>query len=93
MRYLKSFLVGLGMYILAVVVWEVFLWIYLQIRLRHEHPSGEFFIVVQPVFMPHGKWNDFYAMLPLMMGHAFGLAAFASGFYWMFRRTSARYSN
>ncbi len=33
--------------------------------------------------------HDFYVLLPPIIGHAIGIAAFIGGFYWMFRRTSA----
>jgi hypothetical protein len=36
--------------------------------------------------------GDFYVLLSTIIGHAIGIAAFAAGFYWMFRRTSARSS-
>ena len=80
MRYLTSLLVGLGMYLLAVMLWDIFASLYLHFRLRHEH-----FIVAQVVFRVGSKWDDLYAMLPMIIG----LAAFVGGFYWMFRRTSA----
>jgi hypothetical protein len=91
--YLKSFGVGLGMYVLAVGSFDVLGWIYLQVRWRHELASGKLFIVAKPVFMPHSKWTNFYTMLPLIIGHVIGIAAFVAAFYWMFRRTSARNSN
>jgi hypothetical protein len=84
MRYLTSLLVGLGMYLLAVMLWDIFGSLYLHFRLRHEH-----FIVAQVVFRVGSKWDDLYAMLPMIIGHVIGLAAFVGGFYWMFRRTSA----
>jgi len=37
--------------------------------------------------------HDFYILLPPIIGHAIGIAAFVAGFCWMFRRTSARHSN
>jgi len=37
--------------------------------------------------------HDFYILLPPVIGHAIGIAAFVAGFYWMFRRTSVRPSN
>jgi hypothetical protein len=85
MRYVASLLVGLGMYLLAVMLWDIFGSLYLQFRLRHEH-----FIVAQVVFRVGSKWDDLYAMLPLTIGQVIGIAAFIGGFYWMFRRTSAR---
>ena len=88
MRYIASLLAGLGMYILAVMLWDVFGWLYLESRLRPEH-----FVTAQVVFRVGGKWDDFYAMLPLIIGHAIPIAAFAAGFYWMFRRTSTRNPN
>jgi hypothetical protein len=87
MRYLKSFLVGLGMYLLAVVAWDEFGW-YLQVRWRHEH-----IIVAERVFRVGSKWDDFYVMLPMIIGNLIGIAGFVAGFYWMFRRTSVRNSN
>jgi hypothetical protein len=84
MRYVKSFLVGLGMYLLAVVAWDEFSW-YWQVRWRHEH--------FELVFRVGSKWDDFYVMLPLIIGHVIGIAAFVAGFYWMFRRTSQQNSN
>jgi formate/nitrite transporter FocA (FNT family) len=96
MRYVKSFLVGLGMYLLAIAAWDVFVRLYLQVHWRHKVASGEaseVLIVAQPVFTLHSRWSDFYAMLPLIIGHVIGGAAFIGGFYWMFRRTSARNSN
>src|SRR5262249_38019966 len=65
MRYIASLLAGLGMYILAVMLWDVFGWLYLESRLRPEH-----FVVAQAVFRVGSKWDDFYAMLPMIMGHA-----------------------
>jgi len=32
--------------------------------------------------------HDFYILLPPIIGHAIGIAAFVAGYYWMFRRTS-----
>ena len=37
--------------------------------------------------------HDFYILLPPIIGHAIGIVAFVAGFYWMFRRTSARNSD
>ena|SRR5215813_3284630 len=85
MRYLASLLTGLGMYLLAVMLWDIFSGLYQHFRLRHEH-----FVVAQIVFRVGSKWDDFYAMLPLIIGHAIGIAAFIGGFYWVFRRTPAR---
>jgi hypothetical protein len=70
MRYLKSFLVGLGMYLLAAYAYDVLGGLYLQVRYRHE-------LTRDPV-------------LPLTIGYVVAVAAFVAGFYWMFRRTSAR---
>jgi len=36
---------------------------------------------------------DFYILLPVVIGHLIGIAAFVAGFYWMLRRTPARNSN
>ena len=83
MRYVASLLVGLGMYLLAVMLGDIFDWLYFQIRLRHEH-----FVVAQAVFRVDSKWDDLYAVLPQIIGHAIPIAAFAAGFYWMFRRTT-----
>jgi len=88
MRYVASLLVGLGMYLLAVMLWDIFGGLYLQYRWRHEP-----LIVAQVVFRVGSKWDDLYAMLPLIIGHVIGIAAFIGGFYWVFRRTSARNSN
>jgi hypothetical protein len=88
MRYVTSLLAGLGMYVLAVMLWDIFAWLYLEFRWRHEH-----FIVAQVVFRVASKWDDLYAMLPLIIGHVIGIAAFVAGFYWTFRRTSAQSSN
>jgi hypothetical protein len=85
-RYLKSLLVGRGMYLLAVGIWYVVGWMYW----RHQFALGRY---GQIVFIPYSRWNDFYAMLPLIIGHAIGLAAFLAGFIWMFSRISARNSN
>ena len=88
MRYVTSLLAGLGMYVLAVMLWDIFAWLYLEFRWRHEH-----FIVAQVVFRVASKWDDLYAMLPLIIGHVIGIAAFVACFYWTFRRTSAQSSN
>jgi hypothetical protein len=88
MRYLTSLLVGLGMYLLAVMLWDIFGWLYWEIQGRHEQ-----FIVAQVVFRTYSEWDDFYVMVPSIIGHAIGPAAFIGGAYWMFRRTSARHSN
>ena len=85
MRHIASVLAGLGMYLLAVMLWDLFGWVYLESRLRPEH-----FVVAQAVFRVGSKWDDFYAMLPMTIGHAIPIVAFAVGFYWMLRRTSAR---
>jgi hypothetical protein len=77
MRYLKSFLVGLGMYLLAIAAWD-FGWMFIT-------PTD------LQIYDVH-RVNDFYVMLPAIIGHIIGVAAFAAGFYWMFRRTSARSS-
>ena len=41
MRYMKSVLVGLGMYALAVAIWDEFGWLYVQYYWRHQLGSGE----------------------------------------------------
>jgi hypothetical protein len=46
------------------------------------------FVVAQAVFRVDSKWDALYAVLPQIIGHAIPIAAFAAGFYWMFRRTS-----
>jgi len=56
--------------------------------LPHEH-----FVVAQVVFKVGSKWDDFYAMLPMIIGCAILIAAFIGGFYYTFRRTTARNSN
>jgi len=76
------------MYILAVMLRDIVGSLYFQVRLPHAH-----FVLTQAVFRADSKWDDFYAMLPLIIGHAIPIAAFAAGFYWMFRRTSARSPN
>jgi uncharacterized membrane protein len=73
MRYLTSLLVGLGIYLLAVAVCDVF---------------GRMFITRTYLHIHH-----FSVMLSTIIGHLIGIAAFVAGFYWMFRRTSARNSN
>jgi len=83
MRYIASLLAGLGMYIVGVMLWDVFGWLYLESRLRPEH-----FVVAQAVFRADSKWDDFYAMLPMIIGRVIPIAAFATGFFWTFRRTS-----
>jgi len=88
MRYVTSLLAGLGMYVLAVMLWDIFAWLYLEFRSPDQH-----FIVAQVVFRVASKWDDLYAMLPLIIGHVIGIAAFVAGFYWMFRRTSPQSSN
>ena len=90
MRCLKSALVGFGLYLLAVAVWDVLVWLYLQVHFRHGLAGDKVFIVVQPVFMPHSRLNDLHDMLPLIIGHVIGIAAFVAGFYWMFRRTEKK---
>jgi hypothetical protein len=76
MRYIASLLAGLGMYLLAVMLFDIFGWLYWQIRLRHEQ-----FIVAQVVFRVGSKWDDFYVMVPSIIGHAIGIVAFVAGFY------------
>jgi len=73
MRYVKSLLVGLGMYLMAIAAWDVF---------------GSMFI--PPIDL---QIHDFYVLLPPIIGHAIGIAAFVAGFCWTFRKTSARPSN
>ena len=90
MRYVTSLLAGLGMYVLAMMLWDIFAWLYLEYRWRHEH---EHFLVAQVVFKVASKWDDLYAMLPPIIGHVIGIAAFVAGFYWMFIRTSPQSSN
>jgi hypothetical protein len=87
MRYVASLLAGLGMYLLAVMLWDIFGSLYLQYRWQHEH-----LVVAQVVFKVGSKWDDFYATLPLIIGHVIPIAAFVAGFFWTFRRTSARHS-
>jgi hypothetical protein len=35
MRYVTSLLAGVGMYLLAVMLWDIFGWLYLEFRWRH----------------------------------------------------------
>ena len=74
MRYVASLLVGLGMYLLAVMLGDIFDWLYFQIRLRHEH-----FVVAQAVFRVDSKWDDLYAMWPQIIGHTIPICSFRSG--------------
>ena len=91
MIYLKSFLVGIGMLILAVILFPVFTVIYFEI---HSHYEAASMAALSTVNNGGGgfEMNSSWMNISMLDALVVGLLAFGGGFYWKFRRM-ARNSN
>ncbi len=96
MIYLRSFLAGLGIFMLAVILCFAFNQFYFVHWRAPALMSGSVRSVnkavhnSEPGFEMKGEFEDAPIVLQPMI---WGLVAFAGGFYWMYRRTLARTSN